>query len=642
MRPIFRDRDELPSASDLNATVKEALFNSENLIVVCSPNAVASHWVNEEIREFVRLGRQSRIFCIIVDGEAAPGETSTACFPTALAEAGLHEPLAADVRKWADGKYLARLKLIAGLLDIPLDQLRRRELQKRRKTWALITVASITVAAILVSAILFQITAKQRRNSGETLVAVKLSELRVLLNVEEDPTDLLQFDEWDERDLKHLISSSGTNKAALIESAMEYRGQGKKYWREGVMVAAIKRFRQSWALIAESYRRDRDDLSIFFELGQAEYWIGQVYLDLGDLDQAEQFFISYAEITRRLILLEPENAEWVLEMSYALSNLGIVQRGREVNNPLRTLQLMQSALEYNQLALVLDPTSRSYRYELGQSRAYLADAQRDVCDLTGALGSLRDNITLQSELLQDDNSSTHSMNRLAFALSGYARIQQMMGQEGKAKPNMERSLHLIEKVLALKPGDPTVLRRIIERKQRIAWLNAMGGDNDQAWDALNAMKEVWQDMMQDSADGDIRVGQAYAEYLLNLAWLARAMRNAEIAEQISRDSMGFLEGLAHKLPDNRVVGNLLTLAAFQYWELLQELPSSNIRDLLPEYNSTSGRVRACTDASMAVRKAIMLGDMGQAGKLTDYLLDHGYRESSFIQVCGSYSLCSVP
>ena len=52
LRPVFRDRDDLSSASDLGGTVKQALSDSENLIVVCSPDAAKSHWVNEEIRQF--------------------------------------------------------------------------------------------------------------------------------------------------------------------------------------------------------------------------------------------------------------------------------------------------------------------------------------------------------------------------------------------------------------------------------------------------------------------------------------------------------------------------------------------------------------------------------------------------------------
>ena len=42
IKPVFRDRDDLSSASDLGGTVKQALADSENMIVVCSPDAVAS------------------------------------------------------------------------------------------------------------------------------------------------------------------------------------------------------------------------------------------------------------------------------------------------------------------------------------------------------------------------------------------------------------------------------------------------------------------------------------------------------------------------------------------------------------------------------------------------------------------------
>ena len=133
IKPVFRDRDDLTSSSDLSSNIKQALTESENLIVICSPDAVASRWVNEEIRQFARLGRADRIFCIIVGDNSADDGSVSDSFPAALAEIGIKEPLAADVRKWADGKHIARLKLIAGLLGIRLDQLRQRDLQRRRK-----------------------------------------------------------------------------------------------------------------------------------------------------------------------------------------------------------------------------------------------------------------------------------------------------------------------------------------------------------------------------------------------------------------------------------------------------------------------------------------------------------------------------
>ena len=86
---------------------------------------------------------------------------------------------------------------------------------------------------------------------------------------------------------------------------------------------------------------------------------------------------------------------------------------------------------------------------------------------------------------------------------------------------------------------------------------------------------------------------------------------------------------------------MLMLAVFQYWETGHELPPLNIQDLLPEYSAGSGRIRACTDASMAVRKAIMLGDREYAAELTTYLLKAGYHEFDFMSVCKKYSLCEA-
>lgn len=60
--PIFRDRDELAGSSNLSASIKTALDQSRSLIVICSRETPASHWVNEEIAYFRSLGRGDRIF----------------------------------------------------------------------------------------------------------------------------------------------------------------------------------------------------------------------------------------------------------------------------------------------------------------------------------------------------------------------------------------------------------------------------------------------------------------------------------------------------------------------------------------------------------------------------------------------------
>jgi len=159
LRPVFRDRDELPTSAELGAQLRGALEASRNLIVLCSPRAAQSRWVNEEVAAFKRLGRESRIFCLVVDGEpnaADLGRPGDECFCPALRFAPgaggessetRVEPVAADLRPGADGRANAFLKLLAGLLGVGYDELKQRHRQARRASMLRWTAAGALLLA---------------------------------------------------------------------------------------------------------------------------------------------------------------------------------------------------------------------------------------------------------------------------------------------------------------------------------------------------------------------------------------------------------------------------------------------------------------------------------------------------------------
>jgi len=174
LRPIFRDRYDMEAGHSLREQVVAALVASEALIVVCSPHSAQSRYVSEEIRQFKLLGRGDRIFPIIVGGD--PGDPERNCFPDSLrrgvaADGSLtdqiEEPLAADARDEGDGKELALLKVIAGLIGIDLDEVRKREaieLRRRQRRSAIVAgVMTVLAIAALASAVL----AFQQRNAAE-------------------------------------------------------------------------------------------------------------------------------------------------------------------------------------------------------------------------------------------------------------------------------------------------------------------------------------------------------------------------------------------------------------------------------------------------------------------------------------------
>jgi tetratricopeptide (TPR) repeat protein len=208
LTPIFKDRDELPSATDLGALINAALAGSAAQIIICSPNSAKSKWVNEEILAFKRLGREHQILCIIVGGEPyasdLPGREDEECFPPALryrlgSDGNLStvrtEPIAADARPGKDGKNNAKLKLISGLLGVGFDALRRREQQRRNArlfAFSCAAAAGMVLTTGLAAYALVQRAAAQRqtlRAEAEARTSKKATQFLVELFKIFDPSE---------------------------------------------------------------------------------------------------------------------------------------------------------------------------------------------------------------------------------------------------------------------------------------------------------------------------------------------------------------------------------------------------------------------------------------------------------------------
>src|SRR5947209_5669512 len=159
LRPIFRDREDFAGGEVLAEATRRALDASDFLVVICSPNSATSRYVNEEVRTFKAMGRAAGIVPIIVDGQ--PGDPVRECFPPALKfkvwPDGVvsdipEEIVAADARKEADGRDIAFQKVVAGLLGIGLDEIRKRAARAQRRRTAVLGALSLVMCALAVGA----------------------------------------------------------------------------------------------------------------------------------------------------------------------------------------------------------------------------------------------------------------------------------------------------------------------------------------------------------------------------------------------------------------------------------------------------------------------------------------------------------
>lgn len=228
--PVFRDEEELPVDADLATPIFRALDASKFLLVICSPNAVESPYVAQEISYFKQLGREDRVLAAMIDGEpnasTHPRPGKVECFPEPLRfcvdsqgklQPETAEPIAADFRLddgsqgWCSpeayrqelkvaGKLssaqmeqrvnaynqrceLMKLKIIAGVLGIPLGTLTQRdkayqlELSRKRARRLRQWLAAVAVLGLL--AVAGAIIARQQTKIAreKTIVAQQQTEL---------------------------------------------------------------------------------------------------------------------------------------------------------------------------------------------------------------------------------------------------------------------------------------------------------------------------------------------------------------------------------------------------------------------------------------------------------------------------------
>jgi len=646
LTPVFRDREELSSATDLSEKITNALEESESLVVICSPASAQSQWVNEEIRQFRALGRADRIFCFIVDGDPQSEVPGTACFPPALLEHedGLkHEPLAADMRKWADGKNLAKLKLVAGILGIRLDKLRQRELQRKRKFQALAGFAIAAVIALAIFAFQKNLSEKQAREARERdreSAEIMLSRFIEATESLEQTADLQTrkaFNDVASNFLQNLNPDDLT-----IESKRNLgkilRKQGETSYGEGHYQLAFNLFVESKAALMSIYQENPRDEQAIFDLSQVEYYIGHLHFSRGRFEETYNSWSAYRDASEKLIRIDPQNVDWVMEMAYALSNLGLLERNRDPPDRQSALEFYQGALHYMEQAILLDESRRS---EMADFHADMADARLDVCDLPGALSSRQQAAELAEQYYLAKPAKNNLKRMHTFTLAGLANVQQMTGAVEPALVNLQRSVELLNQ---LHLEDRTRLQyrwNLLTKSGRAAHLMSLDGRLVEAWDWYLQLENQGRKLIKDDKEVTVRRTKEYAEFLIHFS--ETSFRNGEKQKAVSLldEATQRLQTTLKANPEEHEAMAHLVLADFNRWFQTGHINATDGTTTLPMPGKGSVALKSCNEMNLYVRQALMSGDLDSAREYSSLLQANGYADPEFMQLCGEYDICDL-
>ncbi len=574
--PIFRDRDELGSSAELGAAIQDALNQSFCLIVLCSPAAARSHWVNQEILRFKQMGREDRIFCLLLDGE--PGDPERECFPPAArfqveADGRLGErpaePLAADVRPGRDSEHDATLRLVAGILGIGLDRLRQRDAQARSQRWRLVATGSSLLAWVMLVLALLAVQARNeaqeqrdiaqtRQQQAERLIQFMLGDLRERL---EEIGKLGILDAVGDEAMAYFaaIDSSALSDADLMARATALRQIGDVRVSQGQLDRASAAFREALALDLGYLRRHPNDEQALFNVSQSQFYVGYDLFLRGDHAGAQPWFEAYRDSAERLIALNPSQPRWRSEKHYALDTLATnaMRRGDFAHC------MAQSRQALNAAEAALDPVELKTRLTLGQTRAKLAICAWHAGDLDTQVSLLQQNEAEFGQLLTADPDNANFHFQLASTRHGLAKGLLELGRLDEAQRSIAAAIAGYDDLRRLDASNAKWESFRLDAMSFQVELAVVQGELRQAGEQLAAALAAWsraKGIYEAEDSANTHMGLLNLRLALSLAGQI-PLPAAQAGAAVSQELEARLQETAARAPAEHLLGCLLLTEA---------------------------------------------------------------------------------
>jgi len=645
--PIFRDRDELASATDLSRRVNDAIAHSANLIVICSPHAAASRWVNEEVLAFKRLGNSERVFCLIVDGEPnatdLPGRAAEECFAHGLRHtvgadgrptAERIEPIAADARADKDGKANAKLKLIAGLLDVGFDTLKQRELQRRHRRMAAVTAAALIVMGITttlaISAYIARGDAERRQKQAEDLVGFMLGDLNDKLQ-EVNRLDIMEaVDDKAMAYFKALPTTDVTDEA-LEQRAKALEKIGGVRFDQGHLPAAMESYQAALKLSDSLLRSAPHDPARQIAHSRILAFVGMTEWFQGRLDAAQESFETGQSVLQHPEPGAPANPDLTYQLLVLDNNIGHVleARGRMDEAEAQYRMMLQHSAEL----LAGKSVKAEWKYQSGAAHNNLGKVALMRGDLATAIEEYGADDAIETELSASDpkNNGQHANTFTVRAILG--RTLALAGEVDTGKRNLQEAIDIATRLQALDPTNSGIQENLALYQMQLARLLRLSGDLARA-DALATQSLASFAALTKQDPDNTGWQREFAEVQTERARESVAAGRTADALRQARGALKILDPLFTSQPDDRATLLATAGARLLVANLTGEAQEqSQLREsALTATQSVKGGTGDPRLLALQVEALLALGRKADAEPVIQRLWQCGYRDLALVEI----------
>ena len=481
---VFRDETSLTATPELWPSIETALKSSRYLVLMVSPEAAKSDWINKEVATwFAHNGPvegQKRLLIALTEGELtwdkARGDFAAdeaAPVPPSLRGRFALEPLWIDLRAYrAAGKgaskrnqdFVSRAgKIAARILGVPLEDLLSEEVRQQRRALKLALSAASSLAVLLLVAVWLTSVAWQQYNRAErTIDDASDTASSLVLNLGQRfrervgmPKDVVHTILDHAEKLMNKLMRAGETRVDLLRNRAMALGELTETWAAlGDMARARKVGEESLRLTkqlntrvlpnTETHRAFLRDLSISQER------LGDVLLAAGEPHAALGHYRQSLTITDRLTKAEPDNVQHMRDLLRTLGRSGdaLIKAG-ERDTAYTTYQRVLNIA--GQLAIAA-PNDDQSQEDLAVSHSKLGNVLLEQGRREEALKHYRLGLAILKRVATTDPNNARWQHNLAAANSKVGDVLRELGRPDQALDPYRRSWVIFQTLAAADPG----------------------------------------------------------------------------------------------------------------------------------------------------------------------------------------------
>jgi tetratricopeptide (TPR) repeat protein len=224
---------------------------------------------------------------------------------------------------------------------------------------------------------------------------------------------------------------------------------GQVAFARGNLAVASRLYQEALAGTAEAMRRNPGDPQLLFDDAQNIFWIGEVARHRGEINRAETAYREYKRLADRMVVLDPDNLKWRMEVLYANENLAIALKAKR--RFAEAGQLFGGALGLMQSISAIQPANLDYKRELANLLGWYADSQSALGKLDIAIAARRRQIAYVEQLLAGGNDDAGLRARLMPAHEGLGILLTARGKTDEGIVQLRLALAQSKALLAIDP-----------------------------------------------------------------------------------------------------------------------------------------------------------------------------------------------